>query len=238
MDSSKRVTVLIHGSWMGAWCWEDVATQLGRHQIMNVCPTLAGLGDRAGETSPSIGLAVHVADVVACIDAADASSFTLVGHSYGALVAAEAAARRSERVSQLVILDGPIAEAGMSLLDLHPEAEAALDSLVDPAIPGFIQPPSPEFFGLTPSSQTSIVMRRLAPMPLRTHRDAAVHSADDLGCGLRYIRFNGFPMFEATAASAAARGWRVTSIDGGHMAIIECPELIADLIAETEGFAH
>jgi pimeloyl-ACP methyl ester carboxylesterase len=95
--------ILVPGFWLGAWSWDDVtpALEADGHDVVAV--TLPGVGsadaDRAG-----IGLAEHVAAVVALIDAADAP-VVLVGHSGGGTVVHGAVDRRPDHVARAIYVD-------------------------------------------------------------------------------------------------------------------------------------
>ena len=74
---------------------------------------------------------------------------------------------------------------------------------------------------------------RTAPMPVATHARPLRHEASALG-GLPklYVRFAGFPLFEATATRAAAEGWTVKTLSGGHLAPLAEPGTVATTIQE------
>lgn len=74
-----------------------------------------GSGASATPASRPLDVAVHVADVAGLLDAEEIDSAILVGHSFGGVVALEAAARIPERVLAVVAWEppyGPLAEAG------------------------------------------------------------------------------------------------------------------------------
>ena len=97
--------VLVHGAWVGAWTWEPVLPLLHASGRPVHAVALRGLGSRAGESSPSITLADHVADVLAVLESNDLTDVTLVGHSYGGRVVSRAWEAAPERISRLVYLD-------------------------------------------------------------------------------------------------------------------------------------
>ncbi len=72
-----------------------------------------GSGDSVVATPRPLDVAVHVADVVALLDAEDVDAAILVGHSFGGVVALEAAARLPGRVRAVVAWEppyGPLAD--------------------------------------------------------------------------------------------------------------------------------
>ena len=78
--------VLVHGAWIGGWCWRPNAQALRKagHEVFT--PTLTGLGERSHLMNPSINLDTHVADIVNVIKHEELSDVVLVGHSYGGMV--------------------------------------------------------------------------------------------------------------------------------------------------------
>jgi pimeloyl-ACP methyl ester carboxylesterase len=56
-------------------------------------PTYTGLGERAHLAHPAIDLSTHVQDVTAVLEVEDLQDVTLLGHSYGGMVATGAADR-------------------------------------------------------------------------------------------------------------------------------------------------
>src|ERR1700704_2003476 len=63
--------VLVHGAWLGGWCWKKVTPRLraAGHEVF--APTLTGLGERSHLFSPEVGLDTHVEDIVAILDYED-----------------------------------------------------------------------------------------------------------------------------------------------------------------------
>ncbi len=95
--------ILIPGFWLDAASWDGVLPALeaaGHRARALTLPGMTSTGDdRAG-----IGLAEHVAAVVAVIDETDAP-VVLIGHSGGGAIAHAAADARPDRVSRVVYVD-------------------------------------------------------------------------------------------------------------------------------------
>ena len=55
---------LVHGAWLGGWCWKKVTPWLraAGHDVF--APTLTGLGERAHLLTPDVGLDTHVAKIL------------------------------------------------------------------------------------------------------------------------------------------------------------------------------
>ena len=111
-DDGRPVVIALHGLTGNGMCWSGVAEALSRRLGPAAPRVLApDLRGRAGSRSVAgpWGLDEHVADVLALADAVGASSFTLLGWSMGAFVAALAASRCPARVDSLVLADGGVA---------------------------------------------------------------------------------------------------------------------------------
>jgi len=112
--------VLVHGAWIGGWCWRLNAEALRKagHEVFT--PTLTGLGERSHLMSPSINLDTHITDIVNVIEREELSELVLVGHSYGGMVITGVADRLPDRIASLVYLDAFVPENGQSLVNLLP----------------------------------------------------------------------------------------------------------------------
>ncbi len=108
--------VFVHGACVrdGSWWWHRAAAALRERGIGSVAPSLpsCGEGDRpAGPRGP--GLPEDVAAVRAAVSEGDEAT-VIVAHSYGGIVAAEAAVG-AEPVRHLVLVSSYLPEPGESL---------------------------------------------------------------------------------------------------------------------------
>jgi pimeloyl-ACP methyl ester carboxylesterase len=112
--------VLVHGAWIGGWCWRPNAQALRKagHEVFT--PTLTGLGERSHLMNPSINLDTHIADIVNVIKHEELSDVVLVGHSYGGMVVTGVADTLADKIRSLVYLDAFVPESGQALVDLAP----------------------------------------------------------------------------------------------------------------------
>jgi pimeloyl-ACP methyl ester carboxylesterase len=101
-DASLPTVVLIHGVLNDHSVWILQSRYLAHHGWNVLAIDLPGHGRSQGEAPASVETA---ADFIAkLLDAAGVQTAALVGHSWGSLIALEAAARLQKRVSHLVLI--------------------------------------------------------------------------------------------------------------------------------------
>lgn len=106
-DGGPEVLLAIHGITASHLAWPPIVDALtGDYTIY--APDLRGRG-RNNALPPPYGLARHVEDLAALLDHYGAPEAVLVGHSLGAYIGLEFAARHPGRVRGLVLVDGGIA---------------------------------------------------------------------------------------------------------------------------------
>src|SRR5471032_386345 len=110
--------VLAHGAWSSAWAWKKMRPLLraAGHEFFS--PSYTGLGQRAHLAKPDIDLDTHVQDVVSAIEFEDLKDITLLGHSYGGMVATGVADKVGSRIARVIYLDAFAPKDGQSLFDL------------------------------------------------------------------------------------------------------------------------
>jgi pimeloyl-ACP methyl ester carboxylesterase len=103
VGGSGTPIVLLHGFPQTHLMWRHVATDLaGEHTI--ICPDLRGYGD-SDKPGTEYSKRTMAADVVAIVRELGHSTFALVGHDRGALVAFRAGLDHPELVTHLMCLD-------------------------------------------------------------------------------------------------------------------------------------
>ena len=116
--------VLAHGAWSAAWAWKKMRPLLraAGHEFFS--PTYTGLGERAHLANPEVDLTTHIDDVASVLEFEDLKDVTLLGHSYGGMVATGVADRLADRIARVVYIDAFAPKDGQSLFDLvGPKAE-------------------------------------------------------------------------------------------------------------------
>lgn len=104
--------LLIPGFWLDASSWDEVVPALDAAGLPYRALTLPGRESREADRS-GIGLADHVAAVVAAVDA-EPEPVVLVGHSGGGAVAHAVVDARPDRVARVVYVDsGPLGDGGV-----------------------------------------------------------------------------------------------------------------------------
>jgi len=228
--------VLVHGAWLGAWCWKKILPALwqGGHRAFAV--TLTGVGERAHQMSASIKLQTHIDDVAAVVEAEELTHAVLVGHSYAGMVITGVADRLGERVARLVYVDAIVPRPDESWSSGHDEKTQRERRQVI-ARDGSLPPPDPAVYGLT-GADAEWVKRRQTPHPA-TFYDDPLHFDE-----ARFARVpRSFidctqPALPAIAATRQrvrqASGWRVTEIPTGHTPMISAPDaFLKALLAST-----
>lgn len=115
--------VLVPGSWLGAWAWDDVLPTLCDAGLTPHPVTLPGL-DSVDADRSAITLDDHVRAVADIVDGLD-GDVVLVGHSGGGVVVQCVIDRRPGRVRRAVYVDsGPLVD-GAAIHPLPEDASAA-----------------------------------------------------------------------------------------------------------------
>lgn len=230
-----RPCVLVHGGWHGGWHWDEVAARLRDAGATVYAPTLIGLAERAAEATADTNVSTHVADVVAVIDEHDLHDVVLVAHSYGGLVATGVAAKRGDRLAELVYLDAFVPKDGQSARDLLGEDfAAAARSAADAAGTPTMVPPMFAVEDITGWSgeRAAAFAARMSPHPIGT-LDEPVRVPADFTAGRSFIYCNARPLGIVERHAAEARDspdWRYFELASPHDAVHVMPSAVAGLI--------
>ena len=101
-DAAKPTVVFIHGVLNDHSVWILQSRYLANHGFNVLAVDLPGHCRSAGEAPASVEAAADF--IGALLDAAGVQQAALVGHSWGSLIALEAAARLKDRVTRLVLV--------------------------------------------------------------------------------------------------------------------------------------
>ena len=119
--------VLVHGSWHGGWCWEEIAQRLSARGHTAISPDLRSL---AGDPTPpgSVTLDMWTGQISEIIRAQQ-DPVVLVGHSRGGIVISAVAEALPDRISSLVYLCAFLVPNGKAMIEL---AKTDTESIILP----------------------------------------------------------------------------------------------------------
>ena len=222
--------VLVHGAWMGGWCWRDVARILraAGHDVFT--PTMTGLGERAHLLNSSVRLSTFIDDACAVIECEELTDVVLVGHSFGGMVVSGVADRMGDSIRHLIYLDGLIAQHGQSAITLLPPLMQAERSTTDDPEDLRIPTPRPDKFGVVEPKHVAWVMRRVTAHPLRSYTEPlALRHPVGNSLPVTYIALTK-PLYEPLAGvrewARKQPGWAWRELATGHAPMITAPELL------------
>jgi len=229
--------VLVHGAWVGSWCWKRVrrALQAQGHDVFT--PTLTGVAERSHLASRQVNLETHILDVENLMRWEELSDVVLCGHSYGGCVISGVADRVPDRIRALVYLDAFVLEAGEHLAQHVPEVQyKQLLEGVKAVGEGWKVPPIPaEVFNVN-AGDREWVDRQCTMQPLETFQQPI-----SLSGGLQkiknvtFILATGFvegspfpPFYE----KAKAKGWKTITVPCGHVVMLDLPEELTRILLD------
>ena len=227
--------VLAHGAWAASWAWKKMRPlfRAAGHEFFS--PTYTGLGERAHLARPDIDLSTHVQDVAAVLEIEDLNDVTLLGHSYGGMVATGVADRLPGRIARVVYIDAFAPKDGQSLFDLlGPKGEAHMRAGAAKDGDGWKLPLNPMPPDTSPEDQAWAVPKR-RPQPIKTFEEKIrLGSAKFPPRHYIYAKKNGpgdvFRQFAERAKSEP--GWKYWEIDASHNPHITCPEVLMALLTQ------
>ena len=226
--------VLAHGAWSAAWAWKKMRPlfRAAGHDFFS--PTYTGLGERAHLANPEIDLSTHIQDVLAVLEFENLTDVTLLGHSYGGMVATGVADKARERIARIVYIDAFAPNDGQSLFDLvGPKAEANMRAGAVKDGDGWRIPISPMPPDTAPEDVAWASPRR-RPQPIRTFEERLKLESKEPPPPRHYIYAtrNGpgdvFRQFSERSKSEA--GWKSYELDASHNPHITCPDALMALL--------
>ena len=221
--------VVAHGAWGAGWTWKKMHPLMAARGHRLVTPTYTGLGERAHLARPDIDLDTHIADILGVLEYEDLSAVSLIGHSYGGMVATGVADRARARIKQLIYLDAFAPNDGDSVLDLLPVATRAQRQV---GADGWRIPPGP-MPPDTPAEDVAWCTPRRVPQPAKTFEQTLRLQNGPLTLPRDYIYCTRRPpddRFRPFYERAKREGWGAHEIDASHNPHITCPEVLADLL--------
>jgi pimeloyl-ACP methyl ester carboxylesterase len=236
--------VIVHGGWGGGWEWAAVARALREQDHDVFTPTLTGMGERAHLGGPEVGLATHVADVVALLELEDLREVVLCGHSFGGMPVSGAADLASFRIMLVIYIDALVPRDGQSAFDLLPKefAERARSSAAEHGdgwqvpIPSALLPPR----GWVADGERERYVDRVRPQPLASFAEAVRIAGALERLPRAFVRCTGGDLSEDIgsdpiapfAARAQREGWAYRELDATHDPQLTDPTGTASILDE------
>ena len=224
--------VMLHGLLIGSlatWYFTTAPALARRHRVLLY--DLRGHGKT--ERAPTgYDLATMVADLTAIVDAfAGGAKITLVGHSYGAVVALCFALSNPDRVSKLVVVEAPLPPSHVEEFDgffgRTPEAMAdALPEVLRDALG-------------RKGRQAERLLRSLAFLISESSLASDLRAAEDLDdADLRTLRPPLLCVYGTRSScrpvgqrlARLAPNTRLVELEGGHFLPVECPGALTSAI--------
>jgi Alpha/beta hydrolase family len=220
--------VLVHGAWHGAWCWERVEPLLADAGHRVVTPTLAGLGERAGEASAAVNLDSHVGDILTALEGR--SDVVLVAHSYAGFPAFGALERAA--ADRLVLLDAFVPRDGETAADhVGERGDRYREAATEDA--GWLAPPPPAAALGVAEADQAWVDSRMTPQPVQTYlQPIALSGAADAIPDRLYISCTDPALAVVDMSRGRMRevGWPIAELACGHDAMVAAPDALVELL--------
>ncbi len=232
--------VLIHGAYVGGWCWRWVTPYLRAAGHSVYAPTLTGHGERVHLASPQVGLDTHIEDVVNLLHFEDLTGVILVGYSYGGMIAAGVADRVPERIGHLVHLDSDVPSDGDT--SVPASRHAAREELAQLHGDGWRVPWNIDVDDVLqelPAEQRRWIAERLTPQLLSTWIQPIRLTGAGDSIPATYIRCTvGYdPTDEDTARHdfriRSEPDWGYRELNEKHLAVLTAPRAVANVLLET-----
>lgn len=236
--------VLIHGSWHGGWCFDDVAAMLRAAGHAVDAPDLPGMGGSAEELRGVTldGWAEFTAARCRALKAQGCGPVILAGHSRGGIVITAAAERDPAAMDALVYVTAHMLPSGMSRAEFARDATTNPDfaaivtpvadgagSVIDPARAG------PVFAQLSPPAKVAQAAARLMAEPAAPRDTPVITTPARWGALPRtYVECTEdrtIPLADQRRQQALSPGARVVTLKADHSPFYSAPgELVAALI--------
>ena len=239
-DAAKPTVVFIHGVLNDHSVWILQTRYFAHHGWNVVAVDLPGHCRSAGDAPKSVEEAAGF--VIALLDALKLERAALVGHSFGALVALEAAARAPERVMQLALVGiaYPMKVSSALLENAQHQPQKAIDMVNVFSHSMLAPPPSALGPGTWLYGGSRALMRRV----LASNRDVNVfhrgfvacdsYAGGDaaiakVACPVLFVLGKSDAMTPPKAAQSLqkqARDARTVLVEGGHQMMTEAPDAV------------
>jgi pimeloyl-ACP methyl ester carboxylesterase len=237
-------TVLVHGAWHGAWCWDRVIEGLAAKGLPSVAVDLPGHGRDTGPLGDLHGDAARVGELLDEL-AATGSDVVLVGHSYGGAVITEAgvhpavrhlvylcALALAEDESCATVAVGDATAAAISHEGRPNLSEALVIDEDGLATLAPLDRASACLYNQCDPETASSALSRLGPQPMVTLQQVPDAVAWRGTPSTYVVCANDFAVHPDLQRVMAARCSRQVEWESDHSPFLSHPELVTDLLAE------
>jgi pimeloyl-ACP methyl ester carboxylesterase len=246
-DAAKPSLLFIHGVLNDHSVWILQSRYFANHGWNVLALDLPGHGRSAGAAPQTVQQAA--AFVLALMDAAGLEQAALVGHSFGSLIALEAAGDAPQRVTRLALLGTafPMRVSPALLETSKNDPMRAIEMTTVYSHGSMAPPPSALGPGTWVRGTSRALMRRLLagnPKVNLLHTGFNACNSYDNGlvqirkvrCPIRFVLGLGDSMTQPQAAQplidALPAGADVVRVDGGHQMMTEAPEQVLAALAD------
>ena len=227
--------VLIHGSGLGGWCWDEVKT----HMEINGAQVFAPCIPDSCQT-----LQDAVIYITQIIKSNNLDDCILVGHSFGGMIATGVADQIKPRINKVIFLDAPVPADGNDFASSIPnlsqeQADKRRQFFINLSKDGiWIKPLAPELAGVHDPIKVKYINERSRPFRLNTWLEPIRFQTNGLiGIAKTYIlatnpptELMGYPKHGELARKSDE--WSYKEIDCGHAAMFIKPKEVARLILD------
>lgn len=225
--------LLIHGGMQGGWCWDRLVPFLKGERRQIFTPCLSGMGSKTHLLTPTLNLSTHIQDIVNIIDKNSLTNVTLVGHSYGGMVATGVADLRPHAIKKIIYLDAVLAESGQSMATaiLPPVWEMIRQKAFSSENSWMVPAMTSEEYGFERQADRDFVKDKSTPQPLACFTeplfyDSALHGQ----ISAQYIFCQKSTFLSNMEKRSKDMKIPFQTINAGHFSIIEQPELVVDCL--------
>jgi len=177
--------LLIHGSWLGAWCWEKVIPIIKENSHEAISIDLPGHGEDRNSIL-DVNLETYVEKVEEILSFIQ-DPVILVGHSMAGAIIAQVAERNPERIEHLIFIAAFLPQSGESVFSIgqqNPSSEAVKQFTVDPianALSTSTEAMKTFAFNMTDENVFNAIKERFCPDPLMPLITPVIVSDQHLG---------------------------------------------------------
>jgi pimeloyl-ACP methyl ester carboxylesterase len=225
--------ILVPGAWLGAWAWKRVVPLLEERGHVAYPITLSGVAERAHLASQEVGMDTGIQDVLGVIRYNDLDDFVLVGHSNSGKVVAAVADRTTEKIHEVLYLDGFSPKKVQTPQGSFPD-EFPVEGSIVPFPVKFLDVVGKDVKG----ADREWLLSKASPMPVRYFRDPITLSAKYDSVKTAYIFCTGgdlLPWYRSQSPSGDVEAVLKAKLDGpykflgaGHWPMITKPEELAE----------